>query len=62
MGVYVYVRVCVREREREWTWRQGKRGPFDGNVDDVILVITTSAKETNKLVTDYGLTVLMVLV
>ena len=39
-----------------------EKGTFDGSVDDVILAITTSAKETNRLVTDYGLRVLTVLV
>ena len=51
MGVY--------EREgEENVVTMANVAPFDRNVDGVILVITTSAKETNKSETDYGLTVL----
>ena len=57
LRMYVWVRVCVWERVE--CGDNGKGALFNGNVDDVILVITTSAKETNRSVTDYGLTVLV---
>ena len=50
-----WVCVCEREGVRYYVSREGT---INGNVGDVILVVPASAEETNKAVTDSGLTVL----
>ena len=47
--------VCVREGVRYYGNREGTA---NGNEGDVILVMMASAEETDKAITDFGLTVL----